>query len=68
MRRLMMTVVGAAAILFVGGWQAEAATWSRAAAVAAAAQATEQIQTVGCDRPGRCPFRWYWNGWRCRPC
>src|ERR1700752_3357247 len=29
MRKLMMTIAGAAAILFVGGWQAEAATWSR---------------------------------------
>jgi uncharacterized membrane protein len=67
MRKLTMSIAVATAVLFLGG-QADAATWSRAAAVAAAAKATEQTQTVGCRRPGRCPFGWWWNGWRCRPC
>jgi hypothetical protein len=68
MTRLMMTSI-AAAILFVGaGWTAEAATWSQAAALAAAAKATEQVETVGCRSRGRCPFRWFWNGRRCVPC
>jgi hypothetical protein len=71
MRELMMTFVVATALMFVGGLRADAATWSRSAGLAAAAQTTDQVETAKCRRhapPDGCGWGRWWNGRWCVRC
>jgi len=70
MRQLMTTLIVATALLFIGGsgWKADASTFSSAANIAAAVQSNGQVQTIGCRRPGYCPWGRFWNGRRCVRC
>ena len=74
MRRLVLTLAAATAILFAGAsaWQADATPWSAAAAVRGAADAASPVEEVGCRGWGRCTPGRYWGcgprGCWCRPC
>jgi hypothetical protein len=69
MRQTLLTA--AAAVLFAGAfvWHAEAAPWSGAAKIGAAAKDASVVESVGCDgRWHRCRPGWFWAHGRCRPC
>jgi hypothetical protein len=51
MRKMLMTLVTTTAILFGGAlaWQADAAPWSGAAKLGAAAKTATQVEVVACN-------------------
>ena len=71
MRKLVLTLIAAAAVLSVGALarKADAAPTNGAASIAAAAVTTPFSQSVACNgRWGRCPPGRFWNGRRCVWC
>ncbi len=75
MRKLMVMLAVAAAIQFAGALvsSADAATWSNASRLKAAAENFSPIQKVYCVKPGnKCTPGYYWGCWngvcKCRPC
>jgi len=73
MHKLLMALAATLAILFALAWNADAATWSGASRIKAAAENYTPIQKVHCVKPGnKCPPGTYWGCWngvcKCRPC
>jgi hypothetical protein len=71
MRKLEMALIATTAILFGGAlaWQAEAAPWSGAAKLGAAAKIASPVEVVACNgRWGRCPPGRFWARGACRIC
>jgi hypothetical protein len=71
MRKILMTLVATTAILFAGAlaWQADAASWSGAAKLGAAAKTGTQVEVVACNGTwGRCRPGKFWTRYGCRWC
>jgi hypothetical protein len=65
---IVMSITAATAILFAA-WQAQAAPWSGAAKLGAAAKTAVVVENVACNgRWERCPPGAHWWRGACRPC
>lgn len=74
MRKLVVTLTAAAALVLAGAyaWQADAAISQGAQSVKTAAETVKPVEEVGCRGWGRCPPGRFWHcgprGCWCRPC
>ena len=75
MRKLVVTLTAATAIMFAGAlaWQADAAPWRGAATVGTAVESVNPVEEVACNgRWAKCPPGRFWGcgprGCWCRPC
>jgi hypothetical protein len=69
MRSGKIVTVAIATAVLIGAWQAQAAPWSGAAKLEAAAKAATVMETVACNgRWERCRPGWHWWRGACVPC
>ena len=69
--RTVVTLMAATAVVFAAALarEAQAAPWSGAAKLAAAATTGGVVEAVACNgRQGRCPPGSFWRAGACRPC
>jgi hypothetical protein len=69
MRSGIVVTVAIATAVLIAAWQAQAAPWTGAAKLEAAAKAATVVETVACNgRWGKCPPASHWWRGACVPC